>query len=369
MESQPSASSSSRPRNPRATPRRQVAVRRVPARQDLAENGRWKVQLELAPAEIALVFRQGLARGAEVCRQGTQDWRPLVSTPELSSALAVSWPMRVARRPSSSLSVSVAPPPPPVIKSALPLLVTRDGFDSIPDSAVTQTMPRPVPTAAPPTPVQEAPLGFTRPALRARPFELSAVATLSVLATLVTTLFVSRALHSGASRVAFDEAVHVLGEAVHVPSATSEHPLVRSDAKPVAPAVAARSTVSEFGPGSAIPVVPLTDLPLEHAGSTSTPSTPANSSTSQSLTSGSVDRVELARALGRAAHAASGCGPGPVSTQMVVTFAPSGVARFIHFAASPPPAAMQSCVLNAVARTRVPAFEGPAISVSKTMRW
>jgi hypothetical protein len=53
----------------------------------------------------------------------------------------------------------------------------------------------------------------------------------------------------------------------------------------------------------------------------------------------------------------------------LVTFAPSGVARYIHFASSPPPAAMQSCVLNAVARSRVPAFEGPAVNVMKTMRW
>jgi hypothetical protein len=254
----------------------------------------------------------------------------------------------VARRPSSSLSVSSAPPPPPVIKSVLPVVVTRDSFDSIPDSAVTQ--PQPVPRAAPQAPAQEAALDFTRPALHARPFELSAVATLSVAATLVATLFVSRVLHSGGSRVA-------LGEAARAPSATTE---------PVTPAATVRNTVSELGPRSAIPVVPLADLPLEHVGSTSKL---VSSSSSRSLTSGSADRAELERALGRAAGAASSCGPGPVNTQILVTFAPSGVARFIHFAASPPPAAMQSCVLNAVARSRVPAFEGPAISVSKTMRW
>jgi len=81
------------------------------------------------------------------------------------------------------------------------------------------------------------------------------------------------------------------------------------------------------------------------------------------------DRTELARALGRAARVARGCGPGPVDTQILVTYAPSGAVRFIHFAASPPPAAMQSCVLNAVARSRVPAFDGPALSVLKTMSW
>jgi hypothetical protein len=355
IDSQPSASSSSsssRPRNPRVTPRRQATVRRVPA---LADNARWKIQLELAPAEIALVFRQGLARGAEVCRHGTQDWRPLVTTPELRSALAASAPMLIARRPSSGLSVSIAPPPPPVIKSALPAVVTRDSFDSIPDSAVTQPFPRPVPVpahvAVPQLPASEPPLGFARPARHARPFELSAVATLSVAATLVATLFVSRVLHSGASRV-------TLGEAVHAPGSASE---------PSAAAATARSAaVSEFGPGTGIPIVPVTDLPLEHAG---VASKLASSRGSRVSATGSADRTELGRTLSRAARAASGCGPGPVNTQVLVTFAPSGVARYIHFASSPPPAAMQSCVLNAVARSRVPAFEGPAVSVTKTMRW
>ncbi|HEY5376610.1 MAG TPA: hypothetical protein VIK01_23175 [Polyangiaceae bacterium] len=358
FDSQPSASSSSsRPRNPQSAARRPAAVRRVPARQDLVENARWKVQLELAPAEIALVFRQGLARGAEVCRYGTQDWRPLVTTPELRSALAVSWPMLVGRRPSSSLSVSIAPPPPPVIKSVPPpAIVTRDSFDSLPDSAVTQPLPlplplpRPLPIPALRAPASEPPLGFTRPALHGRPFELSAVATLSVVATLVATLFVSRIQHAGAPRVA-------LGATPHGASAT---------AGPVAPVVTAHNAVSELGPGFGIPVVPITELPLEHGGAASKLT---SSLGSRPLTPGSADRVELARALGRAARAASGCGPGPVNTQVVVTFAPSGVARVIHFAAAPPPAAMQSCVLNAVARSRVPAFQGPDVSVSKTLRW
>jgi hypothetical protein len=264
--------------------------------------------------------------------------------------------MLAARRPSARLSVSVAPPPPPVIKTALPAVVTRDAFDSLPDSAVTLPLLRPAPAAvpvpvpAPATPVLEVPHSSTRPARHARSFELSAVATLSVAATLVATLFASRVLHSGGSRVA-------LGEAARVPSTTTE---------PVRPAATAQRAVSELGPSSAIPVVPLADLPLEHGGSTLQL---ASSSPSRALPSGSVDRAELARVLGRAAHAASGCGPGPVDTQILVTFAPSGAPRFIHFAASPPPAAMQSCVLSAVARSRIPAFEGRAISVSKTIRW
>ena len=357
IENQPSASSSSspsRPRNPRVAPRRQAAVRRIPARPEKAETARWKVQLELAPAEIALVFRQGLARGAEVCRHGTQDWRPLVTTPELRSALTVSWPLRVAPRPSSTLSVYPAPPPPPVIRTMLPVVAKRDRIDSVPDSAVTQPMPRPVPLlvappvqAAPHRPLSEPPLGFTRPALHARPWELSVVATLSMGITLLGTWLGSRAMHSSTSTSR---------------GATGQ---ISAPFEPATPTGATHGSAAELAQTSGIPVIPLHDLPLEHAGTTAR----AAGAASSRGTPGSVDRGELARALGRAARSASGCGPGPVNTQIVVTFAPSGVARFIHFASSPPPASMQSCVLNAVARSRVPSFEGPAISVSKTFRW
>ncbi|HEY3666812.1 MAG TPA: hypothetical protein VGL19_12455 [Polyangiaceae bacterium] len=331
-------------------------MRRVPARQEKAEPARWKVQLELAPAEIALVFRQGLARGAEVCRHGTQDWRPLVTTPELRSALTVSWPLRVAPRPSSTLSVYPAPPPPPVIRTMLPVAAKRDRIDSVPDSAVTQPFPRPVtsPTLvlspaqpAPQRPLSEPPLGFTRPALHARPWELSIVATLSMAITLLGTWLGSRAMHSS------------------TPTSAVTAGQVSAPSEPATPTGAAHASATERAPASGIPVVPLRDLPLEHAGGAAR----ASGASSSRGAPGSVDRGELARALGRAARSASGCGPGPVNTQIVVTFAPSGVARFIHFASSPPPASMQSCVLNAVARSRVPSFEGPAISVSKTFRW
>ena len=82
--------STSSPRNPRLPARRESAHPQKPvSHYEITRGARWKVQLELAPAEIALVYRQGLAHGAEVCRHGTQEWRPLVTTPELRAALSI----------------------------------------------------------------------------------------------------------------------------------------------------------------------------------------------------------------------------------------------------------------------------------------
>ena len=121
--SQPSAS---KPRNARAaaSPRRPVAGRRTAASRPELLESRWRVQLELAPAEIAFVYQKGLARGAEVCLRGTHEWRPLVTTPELRAALstgedpslaALSLTRRAPRQTPKS-----APPPPPVSKSSPP---------------------------------------------------------------------------------------------------------------------------------------------------------------------------------------------------------------------------------------------------------
>ena len=108
IDSQPSAS---QPRNSRVPSRRQTVHRPKPvSRQVLGSGARWKVQLELAPAEIALVYRQGLAHGAEVRRHGTQEWRPLVTTPELRAALAASKQLSTSLS-ARAVKMGVAPAP------------------------------------------------------------------------------------------------------------------------------------------------------------------------------------------------------------------------------------------------------------------
>ena len=383
IQSQPSAS---RPRNSRVpapvAPRRQHAVRsRAASRPELDAAGRWKVQLDLAPAEIAFVFRQGLARGAEVCQRGSHEWRPLVTTPELRTLLALrsSSPELLALfsdRRAPQTAKSAPPPPPPLIEPvtvpthALPL-VNRD---SVPDWEDTPVLPLriepPVPRAravliaaaaardsvvTPNADVTPSAFVTSNPAvIHARPFELSLVATLAVICTLAVTALTLRAevpklnaLYS-ASRAARPTA------AVAVPSAPAPVPA----ASPAAP--------------STIPVVFWGDLPVEggkSVGMANAGRVTSNGKALGSAGSSGPDRASLARALGGAARAARSCGSGPVSAQVVVTFAPSGVARSIRFAV-PPPVGMRSCVLNAVARARVaPWAGGETVTVSKMLRW
>jgi len=420
--------------------------RSAASRPDLAEVSRWKVQLELAPSEIAFVYRKGLARGAEVCRRGTHEWRPLVTTPELrealaaraslaemieqapppgsaltlSQTLAISDPslsaLMLAQR-STQLPKSTPPPPPPAVgKSAPPAalangaaptsLVNADTLpalrqpkplinrDSVPDWEDTPLLPVRIlppplehrlappmrrqltpPAVQPRSPAVEPPPSptaaqrlATLPGVRtradqpseplvvhARPIELWLSAAVAVVVTFLVTAVTLRA-----------EAPRL--NALIATSAHPPHPPPRASR----PAPSARESAP-----SAIPVVYFRDLPVEGgraagfgAGASATPSQVMShgAAAPHGAPSEGPDRASLARALGSAAAAARGCGDGPVSAQVVVTFGPSGVARNIHFS-SPPPVALRSCVLNAVARTHVAPFSGEPVTVSKTLRW
>jgi hypothetical protein len=401
-----------------------VATRRSAASRPELESNRWKVQLELAPSEIAFVYRKGLARGAEVCRRGTQDWRPLVTTPELrealakraslaemievapppaaaltlSQTLAISDPSLAAlflAQRSSQLPKSTPPPPPPAVAKSEPPplppvlnesaqsadepqtltrlarpLVSRD---SVPDWEDTPLLPlriEPIllrrqitlPSARVLARVEPAP-----PAepvvLHARPIELSAVAVVATVLTLVITALILRA-EAPKLNALISTGLHATAKA--------------------SPAVAAVLEPRAVAP-SGIPVVVWHDLPVESSrsieGSRSVESVkitgplaspirvagPAPAARTAAVSSGP-DRASFARALSGAASAARNCGDGPVNARVMVTFAPSGVARSIHFVV-PPPVALRSCVLSAVARSRVTPFEGDPVTVSKSMHW
>jgi hypothetical protein len=223
---------------------------------------------------------------------------------------------------------------------------------------------------------------FTPVVMHARSTELSVVAFLSAVVTFVAVLFAQKAAHWGEARAQIRE---------HVPrqeTAQSEGPVTHAGQSP---SWAATLT-------SNIPVVLLRDLPLEHGGAAArmeyeprTPAprlevergsaprlaaraarsapTPAPTPAPVSAGPGPVDRAELARALARAGAAARNCGEGPVQVQIVATYAPSGVPSSVHFGGSSPPAAMRSCVLSAVARTRVTPFLGDPVTVSKSLSW
>jgi len=383
-------------------------MRRSGARADAPEASRWKVRLELAPSEIAFVYRKGLARGAEVCRRGTHEWRPLVTTPELHEVLAkrASLAEMMEASPAMTLSQTLAindptlaalflqrrapqlpktaPPPPPAISRSVPpppilpraasprpALTTSEPplmaftttaetippapkaprFESIPDATVTPLQSRRV------LPSRLARAWNERKIVHARPFELSLAAGLAIVATLVVTAITLRA---------------------EAPRMNALISTARQSRPKLATAVPTRAEPAPR-PASTIPVVPIVDLPVEAgrravlaslAPSYASPGSHAASASARtpSAPGAGPDRAALARALGGAAAAARNCGDGPVSAQVVVTYAPSGVARNIHFAAAPP-VAMRSCVLNAVARSRVAPFSGDAVTVSKTLRW
>ena len=334
IDSQPSAS---RPNNPRVSKRRPAKHRAASVRSDSGPNARWKVQLSLAPAEIALVYKQGLARGAEVCRQGTHEWRPLVTTPELRGALASGRGLAtLARRPVKK-PASVAPPPPAVIKRESVLELTQTFSPVVTPLEAPALMAPPV--AAPMLPPPRAKVSsFAWLVRHARPAELALVAGVAVLLTWTASVLTHRSQTSDLATAS--------PERTALPSA---------EAAPV---------TASFGPGAAIPVVSVADLPVEgqHA-------LRGAAMVSSVAPKASGMRSQLARALGNAARAAQSCGSGPVNAQIVATFAPSGVARAIHFGAGAPPAALRSCVLNAVARARISPFEGEPVTVSKTLRW
>jgi hypothetical protein len=257
------------------------------------------------------------------------------------------------------------------------------------DTAVTHPLPTRVLPPARVLPLVDSEPGaasFTPVVLHARSTELSVVALLSALVTFGAVLFAQHAAHWGEARAQISE---------RVPRQAAEQ---SSEASPATRAAASPSWAAKLT--SNIPVVLLRDLPLEHgagaridhgaaqrmeservppaprveverssAARASRSARPAPAAPAAPAAPGPADRAELARALARAGASARNCGEGPVSAQIVATFAPSGVPSSVHFGGSAPPAGMRSCVLSAVARTRVTPFVGEPVTVSKSLSW
>ena len=328
IESQPTAS---RPRNPRPTGRRLKASRRE--------------------REPVTTVRHVSA----------------VTIKDNSLAALLALPHPVATHP-----VVVPPPPPPVVVThdgpllEMQLPPPRPVAESIPESAVTHPLPHPLPAlSAPPTalPVFSLPTAaesevpaatitaarsYAPPTpLHARSVELSVVAVLSVLITLAFSFTAQRAAHWGEARAKITPSLH--SEAATAPPAFGVSP------NPVQVATLSAS----------IPVVPLRQLPVQGGGAGSRGS---GALAAQASGSGA-NRGELVRALAGVASAARSCGPGPVQTQVVATFGPSGLPSDVHFGGGAPPRALRSCVLRAVSRARITPFSGAPVTVSKNLSW
>ena len=275
--------------------------------------------------------------------------------------------------------------------------VRIENDDDLDNEVTAVTHPLPTRVLPPPPPPRALPLmdsepgaaSFTPVVMHARPTELSVVALLSAVVTFGAVLFAQHAAHWGEARA------KISTRPVRQAAEQSEVPMTTHAA--LSPSWAATLA-------SNIPVVRLRDLPLEHGGAAArieyerpTPAPRAERIERAERTErsevvergggravthaaaarpapvaaapGPADRAELARALGRAAASARNCGEGPVHAQVVATYAPSGVPSSVHFGSSAPPAAMRSCVLSAVARTRVTPFVGDPVTVSKSLSW
>jgi hypothetical protein len=264
-------------------------------------------------------------------------------------------------------------------------LVESAGWNNVriehePDTELTLPLPTrilPSPRVLPLVDSEPAAASFTPVVMHARSSELSVVAFLSAVVTFGAVLFGQHAAHWGEARAQISE---------RAPTRQStEQAEPRAAHAASGPSWAATLT-------SNIPVVLLRDLPLEHGGAARVESERGaaaprveseRSSTfrpaarpSRSVAAvpaapapGPADRGELSRALARAGAAARNCGDGPVHAQIVATFAPSGVPSSVHFGAATPPAALRSCILSAVARTRVTPFVGEPVTVSKSLSW
>ncbi len=274
-------------------------------------------------------------------------------------------------------------------------LVESTGWNNVrieeePDTELTHPLPNRYPPQPPPRVLprldsEPGAASFTPVIMHARSTELSVVAFLSAVATFGAVLFAQQAAHWREARAKIN--VRPPRQAIE----QSELPLPSHSS--ISPSWAATLA-------SNIPVVRLRDLPLEHGGAAArieyerpAPAPRAERAERPErtevehgagggravakavrpapapVTPGPVDKAELARALARAGASARNCGEGPVHAQVVATYSPSGVPSSVHFGSSSPPAAMRSCVLSAVARTRVTPFVGEPVTVSKSLSW
>jgi hypothetical protein len=81
------------------------------------------------------------------------------------------------------------------------------------------------------------------------------------------------------------------------------------------------------------------------------------------------DRAAIARAVGRAATAASSCDGGPQSGRAQITFAPSGNVQSVQLLDPFSDNAVNGCVLRALGRAHVPPFAGDPVIVRKALSW
>jgi hypothetical protein len=302
-------------------------------------NERWSVRLELADADIAKLYGQGMTRGAVVWRKGMMEWRPLLVTPELTGVL---------RRTRTTLTPSL--PPLPSWVDAPPALPR-------PPRVPTSTLPPAMEASLfSPTTIAPTEMDVEPPRKARRPVELAAVAVAAFAVAWIAHGVLKKPAEPSAAFSA--PAGHVVATSSPACEPPKEEP--------------ARSAA----PGSTIPTVSVADLPLAGARGTTVGASMTSHGAGQAsaravtgVTTPSVtpSRTDLLNALGGVARAASTCGDRGGPVRVVLSFANSGVARSIQVSGQELPAATRSCIIGAASRARVPAFTGEPVTVSKTL--
>ena len=81
------------------------------------------------------------------------------------------------------------------------------------------------------------------------------------------------------------------------------------------------------------------------------------------------DKAIIAKAVARAASAATSCDSGPQSGRALITFSPSGNVQSVSLVESFGDQAVNGCVLRALGRAHVPPFAGGPVEVRKGLSW
>ena len=81
------------------------------------------------------------------------------------------------------------------------------------------------------------------------------------------------------------------------------------------------------------------------------------------------DKAAIAKAVNRAASAASSCDASPQSGRAQITFAPSGNVQSVQLIQPFSDNSVNGCVLRALGRAHVPPFAGEAVIVRKALSW
>jgi hypothetical protein len=290
----------------------------VPPAPPPVPSDRWSVRLELIEDEVARLYSQGLARGALVWKKGMAEWRPLLSTSELMSLL---------RKTRLALTESSSPPLPAAARVPSDIMLSSDESG------------RRVPLTVSPIAMDIAPAA---PASPRRRYEVVGAAAFGFVLAWLT--------FSGAT-----------------PSSPNVPPSL-SVAAAAAPPAPAPPPVQQPTAQSNIPLVALSDLPVLGAPAAGAAASGSPRGHRSAAASGAgPSRADLIGALGRVAGAAGGCGERGGAVRVVISFAPSGVARSIQVSGKDLPSQTRSCIIGAASRARVPAFSGDPVTVSKTL--